>query len=164
MTTTAAVAALVASLLVGVGLGWFLRGPDERSYASVGRLRPDPARGVGPDTPPMFVVENSGRQRLFVTVVGLSPTAQPRIFPRADKPYLVVEPRGWLEVKNFDAELPGATAYLAIVTDTPAIDLLPRYLPAAADPASAAELAARLADTLRGLGFRSPRVDVLTPP
>lgn len=158
--------ALAASVLfaLGLGLGWLARSPSDTVQARVDPMRPGAPRGGTQDRPPEFDVHNTGSRRLFVTLVGLSPDGQRRVFDKDKNDFIAVEPGTTKSVKNFDSALRGATAYLVVVTETPAGALVTELLSANPRPADAGELRARLVEDLRGLGFRSPRVDVLTPP
>jgi hypothetical protein len=160
------VLALAASVLLalGLGVGWLLRSPNDTLQAKVDPMKKGAPRGGPEDRPPVFEVHNTGTRRLFVTLVGLSPDGQRRVFEKDQGKFIAVEPGTTTTVENFDAALRGATAYLVVVTETPAGALVTELLPANPPPADAGELRARLVEDLRGLGFRSPRVDVLTPP
>lgn len=153
--------AMAASILIGVGLGWMLRAPDEELHASI---QPTQWRTVRGDRVPVIEVRNDGSRPLFVTVVGLAPDSPPRVFHRDANQYIAVSPGSTRTVENFDEQLKGARAYLVVVTETPSGDVVREFLPQDAGPETANRLREELTKTLQGLGYRSFRVEVLTPP
>lgn len=151
-------------LVIGLGVGWLLRSPNDTLQAKVDPMKKGAPRAAGGDRPPEFEVQNTGSRRLFVTLVGLSPDGQRRVFEKDKGNFIAVEPGAKQTIENFDADLRGATAYLVVLTETPAGPIVRGLLPENPLATQADELRNQLAEKLRGLGFRTPRVDVLTPP
>lgn len=156
--------AVAASVLLalGLGLGWLVRGPDDALHAKVGPMQKGPPRGSDP--PPLAIpVENTGDRPLFVCLVGLSPDVRPRFFYAPESEYLRLPP-GSGAVEHFSTGLAGSTAYLLVLSETPAGDVVEKLVPSTARAADALAARDRLAAQLRDHGYRAARVDVVTPP
>lgn len=155
--------AFAASVLlaVGLGLGWLVRGPDTALHARVGSMREDGPRGSS--SPLIIPVDNTGNRPLFVCLVGLAPDARPRFFYAPESEYLRLPP-GSGAVEHFSTRLAGSTAYLLVLTETPAGDVVEKLVPSTSRAADAGALRDRLDAQLRDHGYRAARVEVVTPP
>jgi hypothetical protein len=147
------VLALAACLLIGVTIGWFLRGgPQDRRETLIATAKVEPSMIRGPNDEKLQQVRVAGPFDGFVVIVALAPDRKQQVLPKFGQGDVPVSKGEQSEGVPVPAD---TTRALFFVTETPAGEPIRLYLQTKRFLANQeTELQRELEDLLRSKGYR----------